>query len=78
MSEERLIQQARLRPGEPYEEVQYLLVTSDPETGGFSLKLHVSPDQPPIAEYWFGTWEKIDSQARTLFGARFQEWQEPS
>ena len=78
MSEERLIKQARLLPGEPYGEVRCLLVTADPETEGFYLKLHAAPDQPPIAEYWFATWEKIDSQARTLFGARFQDWQEPS
>ena len=78
MSGERLIKLARLRPGEPYEEVRYLLVTADTETEGFYLRLHTAMDQPPIAEYWFGTWEKIDSQARALFGARFQDWQEPS
>ena len=78
MSEERLIHQARLLPGEPYEEVQHLTVTSDEGTDGFFLRLHGALDQPPIVEYWFATWEKIDSQARMLFGARFQEWQEPS
>lgn len=77
MSEERLFKQARLLPGEPYEEVRYLLVTVDPETEGFFLKLHAAMDQAPIAEYWFATWEKIDIQARALFGARFQGWQEP-
>ena len=78
MSGERLIKLARLQPGEPYEEVRYLLVTADPDTEGFYLKLHASMDQAPIAEYWFATWEKIDMQARALFGARFEEWQEPS
>lgn len=78
MSEERLIKQARLLPGEPLEEVQHLRVTVDPETEGFYLKLHAALDQPSIAEYWFATWEKVDVQARMLFGARFQGWQEPS
>jgi hypothetical protein len=78
MSKERLIKQARLLPGEPYEEVHHLAVTSDDDTDGFFLRLHGALDQPPIVEYWFATWEKIDSQARTLFGARFLEWQEPS
>jgi hypothetical protein len=78
MSEERLIKMARLRPGEPYEEVHHLAVTMDSDTKGFFLKLHAAPDQPPVAEYWFATWEKIDLQARTLFGARFEGWQEPT
>jgi hypothetical protein len=77
MSEERLFKQAVLLPGEPYEEVRYLLVTADLETEGFYLKLHVAMDQPSIAEYWFATWEKVDSQARMLFGTRFEGWQEP-
>jgi len=78
MSEERLFKQAVLLPGEPYAEVRYLLVTVDCETEGFYLKLHASKDKPAIAEYWFANWEKIDSQAQILFGARFQDWQEPS
>ena len=78
MTEEKFIKQARLLPGEPFEEVLFLLVTSDPETEGFSLKLHASPDQPPLAEYWFASFEKIDLQARALFGSRFQGWEEPS
>jgi len=78
MSGERLIKLARLRPGEPFGEVQYLQVTMDPETEGLFLRLHTALDQPAVAEYWFATWEKIDMQARTLFGARFEEWQEPS
>ena len=78
MSEERLFKQAVLLPGEPYEEVRYLLVTADPETEGFYLKLHAAMDQPAIAEYWFANWDKIDSQARILFDARFQDWQDPS
>ena len=78
MSDERLIKQSMLLPGEPYEEVRYLLVTLDSGTEGFSLKLYASLDQPPLAEYWFASFEKIDLQARALFGARFQDWQEPS
>jgi hypothetical protein len=78
MSGERLIKQALLLPGEPFEEVRYLLMTADPEMEGFYFKLHASPDRPAMAEYWFATIEKIDLQARALFGARFQGWQEPS
>jgi len=78
MSEERLLKQAVLLPGEPYQEVRYLNVTADQETEGFYLKLHSEMDRPAIAEYWFATWEKIDSQARALFGERFEGWQEPS
>jgi hypothetical protein len=75
--QERVIKISRLRPGEPFEEIQHLAITVDPSIEGFFLRLHAELDQPSLAEYWFETLELIDRQARTLFGNRFEGWQEP-
>jgi|GEM_PF-2697546 len=75
--QERVLKIARLRPGEPFEEVQSLAVTVDPSIDGFFLRLHSSLEEPSLAEYWFETMELIDRQAKTLFGSRFEEWKEP-
>jgi hypothetical protein len=76
--EERILKIARLAPGEPFKEVHVLAVTVDPSIEGFFLRLHEKLDEPSMAEYWFETMDLIDRQARTLFGSRFGQWQEPS
>ncbi|MCI0529422.1 MAG: hypothetical protein L0Y56_18435 [Nitrospira sp.] len=75
--QERILKIARLRPGEPFEEVQHLAITVDPTIEGFFLRLHSSLEEPSLAEYWFETLDLIDRQAKALFGNRFGSWQEP-
>ena len=72
-----MIKIARLRLGEPFEEIQHLAVTVDPTIEGFFLRLHGDLNEPSMAEYWFETLEHIDRQVKTLFGNRFEGWQEP-
>ncbi len=75
--QERVLKITRLRPGEPFEEVQHLAITVDPSIEGFFLRLHTSLEEPSVAEYWFETTELIDRQAKTLFGSRFEGWEDP-
>jgi hypothetical protein len=35
-----------------------------------------SLDEPPLAEYWFGSLEQAERQAVIVFGARFVGWDE--
>ena len=75
--QERILKIARLRPGEPFEEVQHLAITVDLTIEGFFLRLHADLNEPSMAEYWFETLELIDRQANALFGNRFEGWQAP-
>jgi hypothetical protein len=72
--QEQVLKIARLRPGEPFEEVRHLAITLDPTIEGFFLRLHADLNEPSMAEYWFETLDLIDRQARALFGNRFEGW----
>jgi hypothetical protein len=48
----------------------------DPEVDAYCLRLMSSPDEPPVAEYWFGSFEQAERQAVVVFGARFTGWSE--
>jgi hypothetical protein len=74
--ENRLVRTARLLPGEPLAEVSALSLIYDPEVDAYSLQLLSSPDEPSLAEYWFGSFEQAERQAVTVFGARFAGWTE--
>lgn len=74
MVENRLLKTARLLPGEPLPEVSRLAILYDAEVGAYCLQLLSSPDEPPLAEYWFGSIEQAERQGVTVFGARFTEW----
>lgn len=72
--ENRLLKTARLAPGEPLAEVSQLAMLYDPEVDAYCLQLLSSPDEPPLAEYWFGSVEQAERQAVTVFGVRFTGW----
>lgn len=72
----RLLKTARLAPGEPLAEVSELAVLYDPEVDAYCLQLLSSPDDPPLAEYWFGSREQTERQAVVVFGVRFTGWSE--
>lgn len=55
-------------------EVSALVLIYDPEVSAYSLQLVSSPGEPPLAEYWFGSFEQAERQAVTLFGVRFSGW----
>lgn len=76
--ENRLLKNARLLPGEPLPEVSELVILYDAEVDAYCLQLLASPeeDEPPLAEYWFGSVEQAERQGVTVFGARFTEWSE--
>jgi hypothetical protein len=63
-------------PGEPLPEVSELAILYDAEVDAYCLQLLASPDEPPLAEYWFGSVEQAERQAVVLFGARFTGWSE--
>jgi hypothetical protein len=48
----------------------------DPEVDAYRLRLMASPDDPPVAEYWFTSFERAERQAVAVFGARFAGWDE--
>jgi hypothetical protein len=48
----------------------------DPEVDASCLQLLASPDEPPLAEYWFGSVEQTERQAVVLFGVWFTGWTE--
>lgn len=58
------------------EDVTHLVVTYDEEVDVFSLRLmgSASLEEPPLAEYWFTTLERVEQQAQTLFGGRLTGW----
>jgi hypothetical protein len=72
--ENHLLKTARLAPGEPLAEVSALALIHDPEVDACCLLLLPSLDEPPLAEYWFGSFEQAERQAVVLFGARFAGW----
>jgi hypothetical protein len=72
--ENRLLKTARLAPGEPLAEVSELALLYDPEVDAYCLQLLPAPDEPPLAEYWFGSLEQAERQAGLVFGARFTGW----
>lgn len=72
--EYRLLKTARLAQGEPLPEVTDLAVLYDSEVDAYSLQLLSAPDEPPVAEYWFGSAEQAERQAGVVFGARFTGW----
>jgi hypothetical protein len=72
----RLVKTARLSPGEPLPEVSQLAMLYDPEVDAYCLQLLSSPDEPPLAEYWFGNLEQTERQALVVFGVRFTGWSE--
>ena len=74
--ENRLLKTARLLPGEPLAEVSHLVIVYDSEVDAYCLQLLASPDEPPLAEYWFGSVEQAERQAGVLFGVRFTGWSE--
>ena len=74
--ETRLLTTARLAPGEPLAEVSELALLYDPEVDAYCLQLLASPDEPPLAEYWFGNRDQTERQAGVVFGARFTGWSE--
>jgi hypothetical protein len=74
--EDRLVRTARLSPGEPLAEVSHLAMMYDPEVDAYRLRLMASPDDPPVAEYWFTSFERAERQAVAVFGARFAGWDE--
>lgn len=76
--QELVLKIARLRPGDPYQEIQHLAITVDPSIEGFFLRLHSKLEEPSMAEYWFESMDLIDRQARTLFGSRFEGWHDPA
>lgn len=74
--ENRLVKTARLLPGEPLAEVSQLAMIYDSEVDAYCLRLMSSPDEPPVAEYWFGSFERAERQAGIVFGVRFAGWTE--
>lgn len=62
--------------GEPLSEVSRLAMIYDGEVDAYCLQLLASPDEPALAEYWFGSVEQAERQAVTMFGARFTGWSE--
>ncbi len=72
--ENRLLKTARLAPGEPLAEVSRLAMLYDPEVDAYCLQLLSAPDEPPLAEYWFGSFEQAERQAVLVFGVRFTGW----
>lgn len=74
--ENHLLKTARLAPGEPLAEVSALALIHDPEVDACCLLLLPSLDEPPLAEYWFGSLEQAERQAVIVFGARFVGWDE--
>jgi hypothetical protein len=74
--ENRLLKTARLAPGEPLAEVSDLAMLHDPEVDAYCLQLLPGPDEPPLAEYWFGNLEQAERQAVLVFGGRFTGWRE--
>lgn len=72
----RLLKTARLAPGEPLGEVSALAMLYDPEVDAYCLQLLSAPDEPPLAEYWFGSAEQAARQAVQVLGARFTGWSE--
>ena len=74
--ENRLLRTARLSPGEPLAEVSQLAMIYDPKVDAYCLRLISSPDEPPVAEYWFGSFEQAERQAVVVFGVRFTGWNE--
>ena len=72
--EDRLVGTARLSPGEPLAEVSQLAMIYDPEVDAYCLRLMTSPDEPPVAEYWFSSFERAERQAVEVFGTRFAGW----
>jgi hypothetical protein len=74
--ENRLVRTARLSPGEPLAEVSQLAMLYDPEVDAYCLQLLSSPDETPLAEYWFGSFEQAERQAVVVFGVRFAGWSE--
>jgi hypothetical protein len=76
--ENRPLKTARLAPGEPLAEVSELAMLYDPEVDAYCLQLLSAPDEPPLAEYWFGNLEQAERQAGLVFGARFTGWSEAS
>ena len=74
--ENRLLKTARLLPGEPLAEVSGLAMLHDPEVDAYCLQLLSSPDDAPLAEYWFGSFEQAERQAVVVFGERFTGWSE--
>jgi len=74
LMENRLLKTARLAPGEPLAEVSELALVHDPEVDAYCLQLLSAPDDPPLAEYWFGNLEQTERQAVVVFGSRFTGW----
>lgn len=74
--ENRLHKTSRLLPGEPLPEVSDLAMIYDAEVGAYCLQLLSAPDEPALAEYWFGSVEQAERQAAVVFGARFVGWRE--
>jgi hypothetical protein len=74
--ETHFLKTARLAPGEPLPEVSALALIFDSEVDACCLMLLPSLDEPPLAEYWFGSLEQAERQAVTVFGARFVGWNE--
>jgi hypothetical protein len=72
--ENHFLKTARLAPGEPLAEVSALALIHDPEVDAYCLLLLPTLDEPPLAEYWFGSLEQAERQAGTVFGARFVGW----
>ena len=56
--------------------MSHLAIIYDPEVDAYRLRLMVSPDDPPVAEYWFTSFERAERQAVVVFGARFAGWDE--
>ncbi len=69
-----MLKTARLAPGESLPEVSHLAMLYDPEVDAYCLQLLSSPDEPPLAEYWFGSVEQAERQAVVVFGVRFAGW----
>lgn len=62
--------------GAPLAEVSILALLYDAEVDAYCLQLVASPDEPPLAEYWFGSVEQAERQAVMVFGERFAGWSE--
>ena len=74
--ETHFLKTAHLAPGEPLAEVSALALIFDSEVDASCLMLLPSLDEPPLAEYWFGSLEEAERQAVIVFGARFVGWNE--
>lgn len=72
--EDRFLKTAHLAPGELLAEVSTLALIHDPEVDACCLLLLPSLDEPPLAEYWFGSFEQAERRAVRVFGARFVVW----